>query len=391
MEPIDRGSKKSCQSPALPCRLVPGPSPASPRAHAAPGAPAPPTSAPFSQRRLSSSSSTCVSPGAKLTAGFHPGTETSSKIFPGLHDTCCCPGSARRRGLRQEAGLCLTEPAPACSRPSPAELSPRVELPVPSERAGASLHRLLTWSHLPACDNPRLPFSHPEPAFGCRRRRLCKEEERTAQAETGGALDPSHKGHPHCLLRFPLESTPSLPALCVFSPKKPSGPCTHILGCRGPSWAGSCSEAGDTVAPPLMELRHHCLVSDLVQVLDANLRGEGVMSVNCSKAPSVTHLSLCRHAQPWATLPRWPSLGTGALTAVLGACSSRTGCLTAVICKTSFPALSGSYCLLTAPPPHSPHLPWAQVLQRFGNSSGCSELPCTQDVGCPSPLPLVSH
>lgn len=101
MKPVDQGSKKRCQSPALPCLVVPGPSPASPRARAAPRAPALPTSAPFSQHGLSSRGSPCVSPGAKITAGFHPGTETSCKIFPGLHDAAAqalpvTVGSGRR-------------------------------------------------------------------------------------------------------------------------------------------------------------------------------------------------------------------------------------------------------------------------------------------------------
>jgi len=82
------------------------------------GAPAPPTSPPFSQHSLSSRGSACVSPAAKPTAGFRPGTETSSKTFPGLYGSCCCLSSAHHRGVwqpvcGQEARLCLTEPV-AC-------------------------------------------------------------------------------------------------------------------------------------------------------------------------------------------------------------------------------------------------------------------------------------
>lgn len=187
MKPVDQGSKKRCQSPALPCPVVPGPSPASPRAHAASRAPAPPTSAPFSQHGLSSHGSACVSPGAKITAGFHPGTETSSKIFPGLHDTCCCPGSARHRGLWQEAVLCLTEPV-TCQLPTVTCRALATCRAAGAERA---------WRCLPPSPvnpvtspglghHPRLPVSHREPALGYQRRRLWEEEEGTAQAESWG-------------------------------------------------------------------------------------------------------------------------------------------------------------------------------------------------------------
>lgn len=69
--------------------------------------------------------------------------------------------------------------------------------------------------------------------------------------------------------------------------------------------------------------------------------------------------------------------------AVLGACSSRMGCLPVGICKTSFPDLSGSCCLPTAPPRLTPHT--------------CLGLRCSRDsetprgaASCPAPRRGVS-
>lgn len=95
LEPADQGSESDCHSPAQCC-----PSRGHLQPHAAAGAPAPPISVPFSQHRLSSA---CGRPGAELTAGFHPGTKTPSKIFPGLCDACCRLGSAHHRGIWQPA------------------------------------------------------------------------------------------------------------------------------------------------------------------------------------------------------------------------------------------------------------------------------------------------
>lgn len=54
-----------------------------------------------SHHSLSIYGSAHVSPGAKLTAAFHPGTKTSSRIFPGLYDSCCCLGFAHLHGIWQ--------------------------------------------------------------------------------------------------------------------------------------------------------------------------------------------------------------------------------------------------------------------------------------------------
>lgn len=81
MKPVDQGSASNRRSPALHCRVVPGPSPASPRAHAAAGAPAPPISPPSSQHRLSSRRSACVSPGAKSQLVFIQALKPPPKSF----------------------------------------------------------------------------------------------------------------------------------------------------------------------------------------------------------------------------------------------------------------------------------------------------------------------